>query len=162
MGVKLGFSYELSYLRRLGKTACRGASCAVLFTRIVRAIKRMVVHVERTRQKRTCFLLENLQQKGHLQDSGIDGRIKLIWMLWERMIRSGLDSEGSSRDHTLSFMNTIINIWVLQNSGKFSTMWSPGNFSSRSPFQSVDPPLRLSSVKESLFPVNIPTAGIRQ
>jgi hypothetical protein len=63
-------------------------------------------------------------------------------MLWEKMIRSGLDSEGSSRDHTRSFMNTIINIWVLQNPGKFSTMWSPGNFSSRSPFQLVDPPLR--------------------
>jgi hypothetical protein len=26
------------------------------------------------RQKRICFLLENPQQKGHLQDSGIDGR----------------------------------------------------------------------------------------
>ena len=48
-------------------------------------------YVEGTGEVHKRFWLGNLRERSHLEDVGVDGRIKLIWIIRKCVGRHGLD-----------------------------------------------------------------------
>ena len=46
-------------------------------------------HVWRTGEVHTGFRWEDLMERDHLEDLGVDGRILLRWFKWDEEVRKG-------------------------------------------------------------------------
>ena len=80
-------------------------------------------HVARMGEMRGAFRLVwgNLNEGGHLEGPGVDGRIILKWILekWNRSM-DWIDM-AKDRDRWRALVNSVMNLRVPYNSGNFSS-----------------------------------------
>ena len=70
----------------------------------------------------TGFWWENLKERDHLREPGVDGRIILRWTLrkWDVRGMDGIELT-QDRDRRWALVNAVMNIQVPSNAGNFLT-----------------------------------------
>ena len=70
----------------------------------------------------TGFWLENLRERDHLGDPGVDGRIILKWIFRNWYVK-GIDwiELAQDKDRWLAIVNAVMNLGVPKNAGNFLT-----------------------------------------
>ena len=69
----------------------------------------------------TGFWWENLRERDHLEDPGLDGRIILRWVFKKWDSGHGLDYLAQDRGRWWSFVNAVMSLRVPHNAGNFLT-----------------------------------------
>jgi hypothetical protein len=77
------------------------------------------------------FWWGNLQERVHLEDPRIDGRIILRWIIWKWDGNMDWIDLAQDRDRWQALINTVMILQIPYNGGNFLTSSEPVSFSRR-------------------------------
>ena len=111
-------------LRKLHNVQLNDLYCSPIIVRVIKSRRmRWAGHVSRMGERRGIYRIwwENLRERDHLGDSGIEGRIILRWIFWKWYGDMDWIKLAQDRDRWWEFVNVVMSLQGPQNTGNFLT-----------------------------------------